>query len=48
MNEGNALFYVCSLVEYIGRARKLRRSAVVDALGDETIRRIYRYADTFH
>ena len=48
MNKANDLFYVCSLVEYIGRERKLRRADVVAALGEETIRRIYRYADTFH
>ena len=44
MNEGNNLFYVCSLIEYIGRERKLRRADVVSGLGEETIRRIYRYA----
>ena len=48
MNKENDLFYVCSLIEYIGRERKLRRADVVSALGEETIRRIYRYADTFH
>ena len=48
MNRENDLFYVCSLIEYIGRARKLRRAEVVAAMGEETIRRIYRYADTFH
>ena len=48
MNESNDLFYVCSLIEYIGRERKLRRAEVVAGLGQETIRRIYRYADTFH
>lgn len=48
MNKENDLFYVCSLIEYIGRERKLRRADVVAALGEETIRRIYRYADTFH
>ena len=48
MNKANDLFYVCSLVEYIGRERKLRRADMVAALGEETIRRIYRYADTFH
>ena len=48
MNDGNNLFYVCSLIEYIGRERKLRRADVVAGLGEETIRRIYRYADTFH
>ena len=48
MNKENDLFYVCSLVEYIGREQKLRRADVVAAIGEETIRRIYRYADTFH
>ena len=48
MNETNDLFYVCSLIEYIGRERKLRRSDVVSGLGEKTIRRIYKYADAFH
>ena len=48
MNETNDLFYVCSLIEYIGRERKLRRSDVVSGLGEKVIRRIYKYADTFH
>lgn len=48
MNEQNDLFYVCSLIEFIGRRQKLRRSEVVAGLGEATIRRIYRYADTFH
>ena len=48
MNKENDLFYVCSLIEYIGLERKLRRGDVVAALGEEAIRRIYRYADTFH
>ena len=48
MNETNDLFYVCSLIEYIGRERKLRRSEVVSWLGEKIIRRIYKYADTFH
>ena len=47
-DETNDLFYVCSLIEYIGRERKLRRSEVVSGLGEKTIRRIYKYADTFH
>lgn len=46
--DGNATFYVCSLIEFIGRNRKLRREAVVAALGAETLSRLYRYADTFH
>ena len=42
MDKVNDLFYVCSLIEYIGRERKLRRADVVSGLGEETIRRIYR------
>ena len=48
MDKSNDLFYVCSLIEYIGRERKLRRADVVKWLGADTLRRIYRYADTFH
>ena len=48
MSENNDLFYVCSLVEYIGRERRLRRSEVVAGLGEETLRRIYRHAGVFH
>ena len=42
------LFYTCSLIEYIGRERKLKRSQVVRAMGEKNIRRIYQYADVFH
>lgn len=44
----NALFYTCSLIEYIGRVKKLKRTAVVDFLGKSTLERIYEYADIFH
>ena len=48
MKNNNALFYTCSLIEYIGRTTKQRRSAVVKYLGANTIKRIYKYADVFH
>ena len=48
MKNNSALFYTCNLIELIGRVRKLKRSDVVRALGEKTIRRIYRYADVFH
>ena len=48
MKNNSALFYTCSLIEFIGRERKLKRSEVVRCLGDKVIRRIYRYADVFH
>lgn len=48
MKNNSALFYTCSLIEYIGRDRKLKRADVVRSLGEDTIRRIYRFADVFH
>ena len=44
----NALFYTCSLIEYIGRQQKRSRKEVTDFLGKERIARIYEYADVFH
>ncbi len=44
----NALFYACSLIDYIGRMKKLVRRDVVDGLGLEAIENIYEYADVFH
>lgn len=46
MND-NALFYECSLIEYIARQTKNRRCDVVRQLGGD-IKRIYDYADVFH
>ena len=48
MKNNSALFYTCSLIEFIGRERKMKRSELVRFLGERTIRRIYRYADVFH
>ena len=48
MKNDNDLFYTCSLIEFIGRKQKLKRSEVVSALGEKTLRRIYKYADVFH
>ncbi|MBQ6504023.1 MAG: hypothetical protein IJI57_08955 [Flexilinea sp.] len=44
----NALFYTCSLIEFIGREKKLRRRDVVSQLGKDTIQRIYKYSDVLH
>ena len=44
----NALFFTCSLIEYIGRSMKRTRCEVTDILGRERIKRIYDYADVFH
>ena len=43
----NDLFYTCSLIEYIGRQTRNRRSDVVKYLGKD-IGRIYNHADVFH
>lgn len=48
MKNNSALFYVCSLVELIGRQQKQRRAMVVKYLGKDTLNRIYKYADIFH
>ena len=44
----SALFYTCSLIEYIGRKTKNKRNTVVDFLGKEDLMRILKYADVFH
>ncbi|MCM1061688.1 MAG: hypothetical protein NC452_15570 [Eubacterium sp.] len=48
MKNNSALFYTCSLIEFIGRQRKLKRSDVVSLLGDKVIKRIYSHADVLH
>lgn len=48
MKNNSALFYTCSLIEFIGRQQKQKRSKLVQKMGKETIERIYRYADVFH
>lgn len=48
MKNNSDLFYTCSLIEFIGRQQKLKRSEVVQLLGIKTITQIYQYADVFH
>lgn len=48
MKNNSALFFTCSLIEYIGRQQKRKRGAVVKALGEAAVRRIYRFADVLH
>ena len=49
MNKNDsALFYTCSLIEFIGRKCHQKRSAVVNILGENIINRIYRNADILH
>lgn len=46
--EANNLFFTCSLIEYIARKTKNKRSDTVDALGRTTIEKIYDLADIYH
>ena len=44
----NDLFFVCSVIEYIGRKTKNRRGAVVQKLSEKEIARLLDLADVFH
>ena len=44
----NDLFFTCSLIDYIARKTKNKRSVVVNALGKELIAKIYELADIYH
>ena len=44
----NHLFFLCSLIEYIGRKTKNHRSVVVNALGKEKLQHIFELADVYH
>lgn len=44
----NDLFYTCSLIDYIARKTKNKRSDVIDYLGKNTIEKIYNLADIYH
>lgn len=48
MKNNNSLFYVCSLIEYVGRLAKLKRSELVRQLGVEKIKRLYKDAEVLH
>lgn len=46
--EYNDLFFVCSLIEYIGRKTKNHRNVVVNALGAKKLKQLYDLADVYH
>lgn len=46
--KSNDLFFTCSLIDYIARKTKNKRSVVVDALGRIFIQKIYELADVYH
>ena len=47
-DKSNDLFFTCSLIDYIARKTKNRRSIVVGKLGRERIAKIYELADVYH
>lgn len=44
----NDLFYICSLIEFIGRERKQKRKDLVNLLGEKVINIIYTHASVLH
>ena len=42
------IFFVCSLIEYIGRQTKNHRNVVVNAIGKEKLQHLYDLADVYH
>jgi hypothetical protein len=44
----NDMFFVCSLIEYIGRVSKNRRADVVSILGKDVLARYFELADIYH
>jgi hypothetical protein len=44
----NDLFFVCSVIEYIGRTTKNHRGHVVLKIGKSELQRLYDLADVFH
>ncbi len=46
--EYNDMFFVCSLIEYIGRKTNNHRNVVVNAIGKDRLQHIYELADVYH
>ena len=44
----NNLFFLCSLIEYIGRKTKNHRNVIVNAIGKERLQHIFDLADVYH
>ena len=44
----NDLFFLCSLIEYVGRATKNERRVVVNAMGRSGLRHYYNLAEVYH
>ena len=44
----NNLFFLCSLIEYIGRKTKNHRNVIVNAIGKKDLQHIFDLADVYH
>jgi len=44
----NNLFFLCSLIEYIGRKTKNHRNVIVNAIGKPNLQHIFDLADVYH
>lgn len=44
----NNLFFLCSLIEYIGRKTKNHRNVIVNAIGKDDLQHILDLADVYH
>jgi hypothetical protein len=44
----NNLFFLCSLIEYMGRKTKNHRNVIVNALGKDRLQHIFDLADVYH
>lgn len=44
----NDLFFVCSLIEYVGRKTRNERSVVVNAMGRKGLEHYYELAEVYH
>jgi hypothetical protein len=46
--DANNLFFLCSLIEFIGRKTKNRRNVIVNAIGKSDLQHIFDLADIYH
>ncbi len=46
--EDNDLFYTCSLIEYIARKTKNTKKEIINKLGENLIKKIYKLAEVYH
>ena len=44
----NNLFFLCSLIEYIGRKTENHRNVIVNAIGKADLQHIFELADVYH